>query len=75
MTGMGDGVMCDLVQAYAEEYAKEYAEEYANKKGIKMLVELFNDGVLSAEIAAGKLEVTEEQFLGYVEEYNGQTVQ
>ena len=74
-TGMGDGVMCDLVQAYAEEYAKEYAEEYANKKGIKMLVELFNDGVLSAEIAAGKLEVTEEQFLGYVEEYNGQTVQ
>ena len=59
--------MCDLVQAYAEEYA--------NKERIKMLVKLFNDGTLSVEVAAKKLEVTEEKFLGYVEEHNRQTVQ
>ena len=38
--------MCDLVQAYAEEYAKEYAGEQVSKEKIKMLVELFNDGIL-----------------------------
>ena len=77
-TGMEDGVMCDLVQEYAkeyakehvEEYAKEYAEEYANKREIKMLVKLFNAGALSVEIAAKQLEITEEKFLGYVEEYS-----
>lgn len=69
-TGMGDGVMCDLVQAYAEEYAGEQV----SKEKIKMLVELFNDGMLPVGVAAKKLEVTEEKFLGYVEEYNRQTV-
>lgn len=73
-TGMGDDVMCDLVQAYAEEYAKEYAGEQVNKERIKMLVELFNDGMLPVGVAAKKLDVTEEKFLGYVEEYNRQTV-
>lgn len=58
--------MCDLVQAYAEEYAGEQV----NKERIKMLVELFSDGMLPAEVAAKKLEITEEKFLGYVEEYN-----
>ena len=66
-TGMGDGVMCDLVQAYADEQV--------SKEKIKMLVELFNDGMLPAGVAAKKLEVTEEKFLGYVEEHNRQTVQ
>lgn len=61
-TGMGDGAMCDLVQAYAEEYA--------NEQRIKMLVELFKDGTLSVEAAAKKLEITEEKFLGYVGEYS-----
>lgn len=65
-TGMGDGVMCDLVQAYAEEYA--------NKERIKMLVELFIDGTLSVGAAAKKLGITEETFLGYVEEYNEEIV-
>ncbi|HBI60583.1 MAG TPA: hypothetical protein DDY31_05140 [Lachnospiraceae bacterium] len=60
-TGMGDDVMCDLVQ--------EYAEEYANKEKLKMLVELYKDGTLSVEAAAKKLEITDEKFLGYVEEY------
>lgn len=60
-TGMGDDVMCDLVQ--------EYAEEYANKEKQKMLVELYKDGTLSVEAAAKKLEITDEKFLGYVEEY------
>ena len=64
--GMGDGVMCDLVQAYADEQV--------SKEKIKMLVELFNDGMLPAGVAAKKLEVTEEKFLGYVEEHNRQTV-
>ena len=66
--GMGDGVMCDLVQAYAEEYAKEYADKQVNKEKIGMLVELFNEGMLRAEVAAKKLQVTEEKFLRYVEE-------
>ena len=39
-----------------------------------MLVGLFNDGTLSVEVAVKKLEVTEEQFLGYVEERNRQLV-
>ena len=59
--------MCDLVQAYAEEYA--------NKERIKMLVKLFNDGTLPVEAAAKKLEITEEAFLGYVEEYSKEMVQ
>ena len=75
-TGMEDGTMCDLVQAYAEEYAKGYAKEYAdkqvNKERIKMLVELFNDGMLSASVAAKKLEIIEEQFLEYVDQYQQQ---
>lgn len=62
--------MCDLVQAYAEEYAGEQV----SKERIKMLVELFNDGILPVGVAAKKLEVTEEKFLGYVEEYNKQMV-
>ena len=57
--------MCDLVQAYAEEYANEQV----NKERIKMLVVLFNDGMLSASTAAKKLEVIEEQFLEYVDQY------
>ena len=61
--GMGDGVMCDLVQAYAEEYA----EKQVNKEKIGMMVELFNEGMLPAEVAAKKLQVTEEEFLKYVE--------
>ena len=75
-TGMENGTMCDLVQAYAEEYAKEYAKEYADKQvkkeRIKMLVELFNDGMLSESTAAKKLEVIEEQFLEYVDQYQRQ---
>ena len=62
---MEDGAMCDLVQAYAEEYANEQV----NKERIKMLLELFNDGMLSASTAAKKLEVIEEQFLEYVDQY------
>lgn len=75
-TGMEDDTMCDLVQAYAEEYAKEhveeYAKEYVNKERIRMLVELFKEGMLPAEVAAGKLQVTEEKFLKYVEEHSSQ---
>lgn len=63
-TGMGDGVMCDLVQAYAEEYA----DQQVNKEKMKMLVELFNEGMLPLEVAAKKLQVTEEKFLKYVDE-------
>ncbi len=63
-TGMGDDVMCDLVQ--------EYAEKYANKEKIKMLVELYKDGTLSAGAAAKKLEITDETFMGYVEEHGRQ---
>ena len=58
--GMGDGVMCDLVQAYAEEYA--------DKEKIRMMVELCNEGTLPAEVAAKKLQVSEEKFFRYVEE-------
>ena len=65
---MGDDVMCDLVQ----EYAQEYAEKYANKEKIKMLVELYKDGTLSAGAAAKKLEITDETFMGYVEEHGRQ---
>ena len=57
--------MCDLVQAYAEEYAGEQV----NKEKIKILVELFNDGEVSVGAAARKLEITEEQFEEYVEQY------
>ena len=46
----------------------------ANKERIKMLVELFNDGTLPVEAAAKKLEITEEAFLGYVEEYSKEIV-
>ena len=60
--------MCDLVQ----EYAQEYAEKYANKEKIKMLVELYKDGTLSAGAAAKKLEITDETFMGYVEEHGRQ---
>ena len=65
-TGMEDGVMCDLVQAYADEQV--------NKEKMKMLVELFNEGMLPAEVAARKLKVTEEKFLEYVEENSRQIV-
>lgn len=62
-TGMGDGAMCDLVQAYADE------------EKIKMLAELFSEGALSIEDAVRKLEVTEEQFLGYAEQYQRENIE
>jgi len=34
-----------------------------------MLVELFNDSILSVEAALKKLEITEEKFFEYVERY------
>ena len=55
--------MCDLVQAYADE------------EKIKMLAELFSEGALSIEDAVRKLEVTEEQFLGYVEQYQKENIE
>lgn len=67
-TGMEDGTMCDLVQAYAEEYA----DKQVNKERIKMLVELFNDGILPASAAAKKLEITEKQFGKYADQYQRQ---
>lgn len=65
-TGKGDGKMCDLVQ--------EYAKEYADQEKIKMLVEMFNDGLVTIEAAVNKLGITREKFMEYSEEYNKQTV-
>ncbi len=65
-TGKGHGKMCDLVQ--------EYAKEYADHEKIKMLVEMFNDGLVTIEAAVKKLGITEEKFMEYSEEYNRQTV-
>lgn len=69
-TGKGDGIMCDLVQEYAEEYAKECV----NREKIKMLVELFNDGIITSEAALNKLGITEEKFLDYVGKYSCQEI-
>lgn len=69
-TGKGDDKMCDLIQEYAEEYAKEYASQ----EKTKMLVELFNDGLVTVETAVKKLGITEEKFMEYSKEYNKQTI-
>lgn len=69
-TGKGDRNMCNAVQEYAEEYAKEYAKEYANQEKIKMLADMFTNGIITSQIAASQLSITEENFLEYVEEYN-----
>lgn len=58
--------MCNAVQEYAEEYAKEYA----NQEKIKMLADMFTNGIITSQIAASQLSITEENFLEYVEEYN-----
>lgn len=39
-----------------------------------MLVEMFNDGLVTIEAAVKKLGITEEKFMEYSEEYNRQTV-
>ena len=56
--------MCNLV----EEYAKEYADE----EKIKLMVAVYREGEISLRTVLEKLNLTEEQFMKYVEEYTGQ---
>ena len=57
--------MCDLV----EEYAKEYAKEYADEQKIKLMVECYLAGGISLDLILQKLDLTQEQFMEYVEKY------
>lgn len=60
-TGMGDDNMCNLVQ--------EYAKEYADEEKVRLMVKCYLNGALPVNMAAEMLDMTEEQFLEYVERY------
>lgn len=64
--------LCKLVEDYAKEYAKEYAKDCTQKGKETIICELVRDGALSAEIGAGKLNISISELYEMMNEFGYQ---
>jgi response regulator of citrate/malate metabolism len=65
----GKEEMCESIENYAKQYAnKERKEGIAEGelKGVKMTIGLIQDGILTVEEAAKRLEISEEKLKEYM---------